>query len=113
MRKKREIAEKQIDEGRKLLLFGERKYQTLVSIFKGCDANGGGEEGLPGLSASTPALLPSTELQRQREVREHQVPAARPGQQGLRCSALQVVEQHIPGGAALRAAVPGKSLASS
>lgn len=31
-RRKREIAEKQIDDSKKFSLFAERKYQTLVSI---------------------------------------------------------------------------------
>lgn len=43
-------------------------------------------------------LLP--ELQRQRELREHQVPAAGAGQQGLGAAALQVVEQHVSRGVA-------------
>lgn len=33
-RRKREIAERQTDDGRKFSLFSERKYQTLVSIFQ-------------------------------------------------------------------------------
>lgn len=46
-RRKREIAEKQIDDSRKFSLFAERKYQTLVSISQELRSDGGEGEGLP------------------------------------------------------------------
>lgn len=46
-------------------------------------------------------FLLSPELQRERELCEHQVPAPGAGQQGLCGSALEVMEQHVSGGVAL------------
>lgn len=46
-RRKREIAEKQIDDSKKFSLFAERKYQTLVSISRALRADGGRGPGLP------------------------------------------------------------------
>lgn len=50
----------------------------------------------------------SLELQRQREVCEHPVSAARAGQQSLSGPALQAVEQYVPRGMALPAPTPGE-----
>ena len=44
---------------------------------------------------------PLLELQRQREVRGHQVSASRAGQQGLSRFAIQAMEQYISRGVAL------------
>lgn len=55
----------------------------------------------------TTTLPVSLELQRQREMCEHKVPTAWAGQQGLSCSALKVMEQHIFRGVApLRGCLP-------
>lgn len=98
-RRKREIAERQTDDGRKFSLFSERKYQTLVSIFQELWVfQGVAGRPSPDRCAVPPVLLFSPELQRERELCEHQVPAARAGQQGLRGSALEVMEQHVSGG---------------
>lgn len=107
-RKRREIAEKQIEDSKKFSLFAERKYQTLVSIFqKLCIFDRGWEEGLPQtLAVGQLLFLFSPELQCQRELREHTVPAPRAGQQGLCRFALEVMEQHFPGGVALPRGCP-------
>lgn len=103
-RRKREIAEKQVDDGRKFSLFAERKYQTLVSIFQ--ELRVAGAERTPGLLCFDSVFFSALELQHERELCEHQVPAAGPGQQGLPYPALEVVEQHISRGVALPRVCP-------
>lgn len=64
-------------------------------------------KGLPDPLRSNPCLPPLPELQRQRELREHPVPFAGAGQQGLGAAALQIVEQHVSRGVAAGRLSPG------
>lgn len=84
-------------------MFSERKYQTLVSISLGCEWGLYKQEPASRSCGFSPPPPPvsSPELQRQREVCEHQVSAARAGQQGLPRAALQAVEQYISRGVTL------------
>jgi len=108
-RRKREIAEKQIDDSGKFSLFAERKYQTLVSIFQQPWILGRRWQDAPYCWILTTTLF-SPELQHERELREHKLPAARAGQQGLCRSALEVMEQHVSRGSALPRGCPWKSI---
>lgn len=81
------------------LYFLKENIRPLWVFFKSCEFSRRWWEGLP--QTIVPLLLFfffSPELQRERELCEHQVPAARAGQQGLRGSALEVMEQHVSGG---------------